>query len=100
RILTADPSAIPDDVIRANAELVADLRADPEAESAFLEAARSINSYVRSPSAGLRAMSNVGSPVLVIHGRKDRFVPVGYAEIALTRYPTWRGRRPPARGPW
>jgi pimeloyl-ACP methyl ester carboxylesterase len=92
RILTADPSAIPDDVIRANAELVADLRADPEAESAFLEAARSINSYVRSPSAGLRAMSNVGSPVLVIHGRKDRFVPVGYAEIALTRYPTWRGR--------
>jgi pimeloyl-ACP methyl ester carboxylesterase len=92
RILTADPSAIPDDVIRANAELVADLRGEPEAEGAFLEAARSINSYVRSPTAGRRAMSNVRSPVLVIHGRKDRFVPVGYAEIALTTYPAWRGR--------
>ena len=92
RILTADPSSIPDDVIEANAELVADLRRDPEAPSAFLEAARSINAYVRSPTAGRRAMSNVRCPVLVIHGRKDRFVPVGYAEIALATYPSWRGR--------
>lgn len=92
RILTADPSSIPDDVIEANAELVADLRADPEAPGAFLEAARSINAYVRSPTAGRRAMSNVRCPVLVIHGHKDRFVPVGYAEIALATYPSWRGR--------
>jgi pimeloyl-ACP methyl ester carboxylesterase len=47
---------------------------------------------VRSPTAGQRAMSNVRCPVLVIHGRKDRFVPVGYAEIALVTYPAWRGR--------
>ncbi len=92
RILTGDPDSIPDDVIEANAELVADLRADPEAPGAFLEAARSINSYVRSPTAGRRAMSNVRSPVLVIHGRKDRFVPVAYAEVALATYPAWRGR--------
>ena len=92
RILTGDPDSIPDDVIEANAELVADLRADPEAPSAFLEAARSINAYVRSPTAGRRAMSNVRSPVLVIHGRKDRFVPVAYAEVALVTYPAWRGR--------
>jgi pimeloyl-ACP methyl ester carboxylesterase len=92
RILAGDPSAIPDDVIRLNADLVADLRNDPEAEGAFLEAARSINSYVRSPTAGRRAMSNVRCPVLVIHGRKDRFVPAAYAEVALTTYPAWRGR--------
>jgi pimeloyl-ACP methyl ester carboxylesterase len=92
RILTGDPTSIPDDVIEANAELVADLRADREAPGAFLEAARSINAYVRSPTAGRRAMSNVRCPVLVIHGRKDRFVPVAYAEIALVTYPSWRGR--------
>ncbi len=92
RILTGDPDSIPDDVIEANAELVADLRADPEAPGAFLEAARSISAYVRSPTAGRRAMSNVRSPVLVIHGRKDRFVPVAYAEVALVTYPAWRGR--------
>ena len=92
RILTADPSAIPDDIVRLNAELIADLREDPEAEGAFLQAARSINSYVRSSTAGRRAMSNVRCPVLVIHGRKDRFVPAAYAEVALTTYPAWRGR--------
>jgi pimeloyl-ACP methyl ester carboxylesterase len=92
RVLTGDPDSIPDDVIEANAELVADLRADPEAPGAFLEAARSISAYVRSPTAGRRAMSNVRSPVLVIHGRKDRFVPVAYAEVALVTYPAWRGR--------
>jgi pimeloyl-ACP methyl ester carboxylesterase len=92
RILTADPSSIPEDVIKANAALIAELRADPEAPGAFLDAARSINAYVRSQTAGRRAMSNVRCPALVIHGRKDRFVPVGYAEVALATYPSWRGR--------
>jgi pimeloyl-ACP methyl ester carboxylesterase len=92
RILVADPGSIPEDVIRLNAELIADLRNDPEAEPAFLEAARSITSYVRSATAGRRAMSNVACPVLVVHGHKDRFVPVGYAKVALATYPAWRGR--------
>ncbi len=92
RMLTVDPSTIPDEVIALNAELVADLRTQPDATDAFLEAARSINGYVRSPDAGHRAMSNLRCPVLVIHGRRDRFVPVAYAEAALVRYPSWRGR--------
>jgi pimeloyl-ACP methyl ester carboxylesterase len=92
RILTSDPSTIPDDVISLHAEMIADLRADPEAQAAFLDAARSITSYVKSRDAGRRAMSNVRAPVLAIHGRKDRFVPVGYAETALATYPAWRGR--------
>jgi pimeloyl-ACP methyl ester carboxylesterase len=92
RMLTVDPSAIPDDVIALNAELVADLRAEPEAPVAFLDAARSINAYVRTPGVGHRAMSHVRCPVLVIHGRRDRFVPVAYAQAALGAYPRWRGR--------
>jgi pimeloyl-ACP methyl ester carboxylesterase len=98
KILTADPSSIPEDVIAAHAELIADLRSDPDATKAFLEAARSINAYVRSRTAGIRAMSNVRCPVLVIHGRKDRFVPVAYAESALATYPAWRGRLLPGVG--
>ena len=92
RILTGDPSSIPDDVISLHAEMIADLREEPEAEAAFLDAARSITSYVKSRDAGRRAMSNVRAPVLAIHGRSDRFVPVGYAEAALAAYPAWRGR--------
>jgi pimeloyl-ACP methyl ester carboxylesterase len=92
RMLTVDPSTIPDEVVAMHTQLITDLRADPEAAAAFLEAARSINTYVRNPSLGARAMSNVHCPVLVIHGRKDRFVPVGNAIAALTTYPAWRGR--------
>jgi pimeloyl-ACP methyl ester carboxylesterase len=92
RMLTVDPSAIPDDVRTAHAELIADLRGDAEAPVAFLDAARSINSYIRTPGVAERAMSNVRCPVLVIHGRRDRFVPVVYAEAALAAHPTWRGR--------
>jgi pimeloyl-ACP methyl ester carboxylesterase len=92
RILTSDPSTIPDEIASLHAEMITDLRADPDAEAAFLDAARSITSYVKSRDAGRRAMSNVRAPVLVIHGRNDRFVPVGYAETALARYPAWRGR--------
>src|SRR3954452_22772598 len=85
RILTSDPSTIPDEVVALHAEMIAELRADPEAEVSFLEAARSITSYVKSKDAGRRAMSNVRAPVLVIHGRNDRFVPVGYAEAEPVR---------------
>ena len=92
RMLTVDPSTIPEDVIALHAELIADLRTDPEAPVAFLEAARSINTYVRNRELGARAMGNVRCPVLVIHGRKDRFVPVGNAMVALRAYPAWRGR--------
>ena len=70
RMLTVDPSTIPEDVIALHAELLAEVRADPEAPAAFLEAARSINAYVRSRSLGARAMGNVRCPVLVIHGRQ------------------------------
>jgi pimeloyl-ACP methyl ester carboxylesterase len=92
RMLTVDPSMIPEDVIGLNAELVADLRNQPEATEAFLDAARSISAYIRTPGVGHRAMRNVDCPVLVIHGRRDRFVPVAFAEAALVQYPTWRGR--------
>ena len=92
RMLTVDPSSIPEDVIGLHAQLITDLRADPEAPVAFLEAARSINTYARNRELGVRAMSNVRGPVLVIHGRNDRFVPVGNAMVALRTYPTWRGR--------
>jgi pimeloyl-ACP methyl ester carboxylesterase len=36
-------------------------------------------------------MDGVRCPVLVLHGRRDRLVPVAYAEAALREHPTWRG---------
>jgi pimeloyl-ACP methyl ester carboxylesterase len=89
RMLTVDPSTIPEDVIELNADLVEDLRSEPEATQAFLDAARSINAYVSSPGVGHRVMSNVRCPVLVIHGRRDR--PRAVSRVARAAA---RSRRP------
>ena len=34
----------------------------------------------------------VDQPVLLMHGRRDRLVPVRFAETELRRHPAWRGR--------
>jgi pimeloyl-ACP methyl ester carboxylesterase len=39
-----------------------------------------------------RTFDRVRSPVLVLHGRRDRLVPVTFAEGALDAHPEWRGR--------
>ncbi|TMK35683.1 MAG: alpha/beta fold hydrolase [Actinobacteria bacterium] len=98
RLLTTDPGSIPEEVIRLQVELVRDTRDDPEQPKNFIEAARSIATYVRTPSLGIRTMQGIRCPVLVIHGRRDRFVPSSFAEAVLATYPSWRGRILPGVG--
>jgi pimeloyl-ACP methyl ester carboxylesterase len=98
RLLTPDPGVIPEEVIRLQVELVRDTRDDPEQPKNFIEAARSIATYIRTPSLGIRTMDGIRCPVLVIHGRRDRFVPPGFAEAALAANPAWRGRILPGVG--
>ena len=98
RLLTTDPSTIPDEVIRLQVELLRDTRDDPEQPKNFIEAARSIATYVRTPSLGIRTMQGIRCPVLVIHGRRDRFVPSSFAGAALATFPSWRGRILPGVG--
>ncbi len=98
RMLTTDPGTIPEEVIRLQIELVRDTRDDPEQPENFIEAARSIVVYIRNPTLGIRTMGGIRCPVLVIHGRRDRFVPARSAETALAKYPSWRGRILPGVG--
>lgn len=98
RLLTPDPGVIPEEVIRLQIELARDTRDDPEQPRNFIEAARSIATYIRTPSLGIRTSYGIRCPVLVIHGRRDRFVPPGFAEAALAANPAWRGRILPGVG--
>jgi pimeloyl-ACP methyl ester carboxylesterase len=91
-VTTADPRTIPRDVVRLHEELVRDRQRDPETVSAFLEATRSMIRLIRRPEVARRALDNVRCPVLLLHGRRDRLVPVAYAEAELARHPTWRAR--------
>jgi pimeloyl-ACP methyl ester carboxylesterase len=98
RMLTVDPGRIPADIVDLQVELIRDTRDDPDQPRSFIEAARSITSFIRNPSVSSRAMDAIRCPVLVIHGRRDRFVPARSAEAALSSHPTWRGRILPGVG--
>jgi pimeloyl-ACP methyl ester carboxylesterase len=92
RVLAADPRSIPDDVVRLLVDLTRERRNDPDVMRSFIDGARSMLRLGRRPQVSRRALDNVTCPVLVLHGRRDRLVPVAFAEAELARHPGWRGR--------
>jgi pimeloyl-ACP methyl ester carboxylesterase len=91
-LTTVDRYTIPEEVVRLFEEAVRERQRDPEAATAFADAARSLLRLGKRPDVAHRALDAVGCPVLVLHGRRDRLVPARFAEAVLARYPTWRGR--------
>lgn len=92
RFLVAEGSSIPEEIVRLTSDQVRERSRDPDAPAAFLDAWRSMRRLGKRPHVAQRAMGGVRCPVFVVHGRRDRLVPAAYAEEALRRYPTWRGR--------
>ena len=92
RMVAADPRSFPDEILQMDVALLRERQGDPDAPAAFLDAARSILRLGRRPDVVARAMEGVHCPVLLLHGRRDRFVPPAFAEATLRRFPTWRGR--------
>jgi pimeloyl-ACP methyl ester carboxylesterase len=91
-LTTVDPRRIPPEIVRMNVDLIRERQSEPDAARAYVEAARSLLRLGRRPDVARRALDAIRSPVLVLHGRRDRLVPVAFAEATLARYPSWRGR--------
>jgi len=91
-MVAADLRSIPDEVIRLHVDQYRLRRQDPDAVKAFLEATRSLLRLGKRPSVARRALDAVRCPVMLLHGRRDRFVPAAFAEAELARHPEWRGR--------
>ncbi len=98
RVIAADPSAIPEDLVRLHVEQLIRHQQDPDAGAAFLESARSLLALGRRRDVARRIVGSVKCPVLVIHGREDRLVPVGFAIGALELRPDWDVRLIPKVG--
>ena len=92
RVLAADARSIPHDVVRLLVDLTRERQNDPDVTRSFIDGARSMLRLGRRPQVSRRALDNVTCPVLVLHGRRDRLVPVAFAEAELARHPGWRGR--------
>ena len=91
-MIAATPRSVPPEVVRLLAAQLRERTEDPDAAPAFLETARSMMRLGRSPARTAATLDAIRCPVLVIHGRRDRLVPVAYAEEALRTHPRWRGR--------
>ena len=98
RIIAADPSTIPPDLVRLHIEQLVRHQGDDDAGPAFLEAARSLMALGRRRDVVRWIVDSVKCPVLVIHGRADRLVPLGYAQAALQMRPEWDMRLLPKVG--
>ncbi len=85
-----DPDAVPPQLIERSAALVDERRDVASMDRAFLAAVRSVLLLLADPRLMRRAMAGVRVPVLMVHGDRDRLVPVSVARDVARRHPDWR----------
>jgi pimeloyl-ACP methyl ester carboxylesterase len=85
-----DPDGVPPEVIDRSVTLLQE-REDVEGmDKAFLAAARSLLRLLVDPRRYRKAMASIRVPVLLVHGERDRLVPVAAARDISRRHPSWR----------
>jgi pimeloyl-ACP methyl ester carboxylesterase len=90
RLCGLDPAALPPELVARSVALV-ERRADVAGmDRAFLSASRSLAWVLTFARPYRAAMSSVTVPVLLVHGDRDRLVPVAAARDAARRNRGWR----------
>jgi pimeloyl-ACP methyl ester carboxylesterase len=88
-VVCADPSAVPPDLLAASAELIGARSATPGIDRAYLQAARSLLGVGARARSYRATMAAIKAPVLLVHGARDRLVPVQAARVAAKAFPDW-----------
>lgn len=81
-LCTVDIRRIRPDVLEAHHELARERRSMPWANDTFLAAARSLTRRVLFPRKARKWLESVRAPTLIIHGAKDRLVPLASSQDA------------------
>ncbi|MGY1823774.1 alpha/beta fold hydrolase [Geodermatophilus sp. SYSU D00079] len=84
-----DPATLPPRLVDRSAALIEERQDVAGMDRAFLTAARSLLLLLADPRLVRRAMADVDVPVLLVHGDRDRLVPVSAARDAARRHPDW-----------
>jgi pimeloyl-ACP methyl ester carboxylesterase len=90
RVAAADPSAIDPLLVRAMIEQARMRQSLGYATRAFLDAARSIFRAQVAPGRYRSLVRSITRPALVMHGARDRLIPVGAAREAAASHPNWK----------
>jgi pimeloyl-ACP methyl ester carboxylesterase len=93
-----DPDTVPTDLIERSVALLQERRDVEGMDKAFLAAARSLVRVLADPRRYRRAMAGIDVPVLLVHGDRDRLVPVAAARDVARRHPRWRYTELPGVG--
>ena len=86
-----DPSRVPPEIVRRHVEVARQRAAISGNASDFANAARSVvetASFLRGQPYR-RAIRTLDCPVLIVHGQRDRLVPVSVARMAAKTHPAW-----------
>jgi pimeloyl-ACP methyl ester carboxylesterase len=89
KLCTVDPDRVRRDVYQAHVELARKRQEFPWAMDAYLEAARSLVRTIVQRRRHMAMMRSVAAPTLLIHGARDRLVPLGAARAAAQACPSW-----------
>lgn len=86
----ADPRRSSPEVMDASTQMLTHRRRFmPSQDAAFLQAARSLLRAGLRPGQFKNTMRSLVQPVLLIHGDRDRLVPISAARLAATANPKW-----------
>ncbi|MGY1745501.1 alpha/beta fold hydrolase [Blastococcus sp. SYSU D00695] len=85
-----DPDTLPPELLDRSVALLEERRDVAGMDRAFLAAARSLLGVLADPRRYREAMASISGPVLLVHGDRDRLVPVEAAREAARRHPGWR----------
>ena len=89
-VCCVDYHRVPDAVYQATVRLVAEHQQQPGVHGAYLGATRSLLGVMAMRRAYHHVMGSLRQPVLLLHGDRDRLVPLAAAREAARANPTWR----------
>jgi len=85
QLCCADPSRLPRDVVRAHVEQQAERMTSPRSQRALAQAARSLL-WALARRGHAVSYQRVRAPVLIVHGDRDRLVPVDFSRAIVQRF--------------
>ncbi|MEO8519300.1 MAG: alpha/beta hydrolase, partial [Dermatophilaceae bacterium] len=98
RLCCVDPSRVSQEVIEQHLEVARARRDYPDIDVQFLEAARSLMGVLARRKYYLASMRSIKVPVLLLHGEKDRLVPIAASRAVAADFPSWSFKVAPDAG--
>lgn len=90
RLCCVDTGRVPEHVVQQHLELARERRDYPDVDAELVVAGRSLVLVLARRRWLYALMERISVPVLLIHGSKDRLVPLAAARAVARRHPTWR----------